>query len=173
MEECVYMAPTLRRRFHVGLTFEPPSLFPPSGWIYKWVGREREKFDSGCHRSTIASRNFFFLFLPSQHPTNSYLASSSYYFLGTIKLKATHIENGIPQAPKTDDPFFFQVCVCVCLYIFLYGALPGDQHTQCYIVYVCVTHPSVIKLRGGVVGWIEKEGGKREMAATTTTTADQ
>ena len=55
---------------------------------------------------------------------------------------------------------FFSECVSVC--IFLYGALPGDQHTVLYsvCVCVCVTHPSVIKLRGG--SGLDREGRAKE-----------
>lgn len=61
----------------------------------------------------------------------------------------------------------------VCLSVYSFMAHCRETNTQCYIVCVCVTHPSVIKLRGG--SGLDREGrGEREMAATTTTTtADQ
>jgi hypothetical protein len=90
-------------------------------------GRERNSIPAAIDRPL---RLGTFSFLPSQHPTNSYLASSSYLFFlgGTIKLKATHIENGIPQVPKIEDTFFPE-CVCLSVYIPLWRIAGRPTHS--------------------------------------------
>ena len=103
------MAPTLGRRFHVGLTFEPPEVyFLPVGG-YKWVVEREIRFRLPSIDHCVS--NFFFPSFPTSY--QFLLGLFFLFFFLTIKLKATHIENGIPQAPKTDDPFFFRVCVCL------------------------------------------------------------
>jgi hypothetical protein len=154
------MAPTLRRRFRVEC---PTDFWTPKFIFYffiiilrvaQWVVKgevcreSEEKFDSVSIDRPL--RLFFsFLLLPSFFLPNLFFFFSFLHILLLLFLniptwpfffflQLNEKQHNIHKLPTRLRRSIFQ---CVCSYIFLYGALPGDQ--QCYMVCVCVCDTSI------------------------------
>ena len=128
MEECVCI---WRRHCAAGFMLDwllnLQVYFLPVGGS-KWVVEREIRFRLPSIDHCVSELFFSFLSNILPIPTWPLLLILFIFLGGTIKLKATHIENGIPQVPKIEDTFFPE-CVCLSVYIPLWRIAGRPTHS--------------------------------------------